>query len=453
MDKLNKLTISMDKILDSIPHGITVQNRAGEIIYANRMALKLIGLTAERIYDKKSLAKQLDKFVLKTEDDKPLKLTSLPGRKALRSGVTQEQVLRFKIKKTGQEYWSLVKADPVIEKGKVQGVINSFYDLTAIKTTEQELKLLSETSSAMASALTYEARLNKLAKIMIPRIADWCVIDIVDMEGNIHLSTAEHAFPEKEVLIKKLHRGLFHTQLKSPVWQVIRTTRPKIFNGSQLKKIFERAQTNQEYQEIIHSLNFRSMVILPLIARSKTLGAITFVTSDSHRMLTDESLPFLKRLTNKVALLADNARLYSIMVREMEKQKIVQTALRQREQTLNLALEAGEMLTWEWDNLSKTIKWSDHVKSDGMGDKLVFNGPTEDFLELVEVPEKDFFTEKLEAALLNGGNFSAEIKINFPHRPRQWTYIQGHAIPDRRGNPTRMVGIGIDITERKMNEP
>ena len=148
-------------------------------------------------------------------------------------------------------------------------------------------RLLAEASDVLASSLDYETTLANVAALVVPRLADWCVVDIVGEDGAIQRLAVAHEDPAKveqaQALIARLP-----VDPDSPrgVPAVIRTQQPElrpVIDGRAASR--RRSATGPALLQELRELGLRSSMIVPLVARRRALGAITFVASESGRTL------------------------------------------------------------------------------------------------------------------------------------------------------------------------
>jgi PAS domain-containing protein len=184
-DALRLSRNQLSVILSGISDGITAQARNGHLIYANDAAARITGYVNAHEMMATPLDQITSKFKIFDEFGMPMSLDQLPGRAAMRGELPPPMAIRFKVLKTGEERWSLVKAQAVTnEANEVMMVVNIFHDITDLKRAELGQRLLAETSKVMAKEQDYATRLNELANLLVPGLADWCAIDLLD-DNNI----------------------------------------------------------------------------------------------------------------------------------------------------------------------------------------------------------------------------------------------------------------------------
>ncbi len=173
------------------------------------------------------------------------------------------------------------------------------------------LALLAAAGPALAASLDYEETLRRAARLVVPNLADWCLLDIAEEDGRVHQLAAAHAEPEKEDLLRRLaeHRS-FGEEDPGSTAEVLRTGRSVLLPGLPDWSFYEREMGVDEHLELLRELEPRSLMSVPLLARGRTLGAMTLVSSRPDRRYDDDDLLLVENLAYRCALAVDNARLY-----------------------------------------------------------------------------------------------------------------------------------------------
>ena len=175
----------------------------------------------------------------------------------------------------------------------------------------EDQKFVAEASELLASSLDYEMTLANLAKLAVPRFADWCTIDVVGDEGSIERLTVAHVDPGKVQWAHELAEK-YPPDPQAPygVPNVIRTGQPELFAEIPAELLREATADTPELQETLEELGLKSSMCVPLVARQRTLGAITFVSAESGRRYSEADLATAQDLARRAAISIDNARLF-----------------------------------------------------------------------------------------------------------------------------------------------
>jgi PAS domain S-box-containing protein len=174
----------------------------------------------------------------------------------------------------------------------------------------RRLTLLAAAGPALAATLDYEQTLEDITRLIVPELADWCLLDIAEDDGSVNQLAAAHAEEEKEHLLRKLreHRRFGEGDPGSTA-EVLRTGQSMLISDLPDTTFYER-DLEGEHLEIVNRLEPRSLMCVPLLARGKTRGAITLVSSRLDRRYDREDLLLAEDLAYRCALATDNARLY-----------------------------------------------------------------------------------------------------------------------------------------------
>lgn len=180
-----------------------------------------------------------------------------------------------------------------------------------VERAHQHSAFLAEASVALGSSLDYEATLKTVARLAVPRTADWCAVDILDGDGRLKRLAVAHKDPEKVEFARTL-RERYPEDPESPnsIHQVIRTGRPVVMSSIP-DELLVGAARDEEHLRALRELGLTSYIAVPLVANGRTLGALTFVTAESRRRYTDEDVQFAQAVAERAALAVDNARAYS----------------------------------------------------------------------------------------------------------------------------------------------
>src|SRR4051794_33374779 len=173
---------------------------------------------------------------------------------------------------------------------------------------EAALGFLAQASGVLAGSLDYERTLAEVARLAVPDVADWCAVDIVGPAGSLRRATSVHSAPGRGALLFELRRryreekgaaaGATHAIMSGEATLAADTT------GS------AEIDLRDEEAETYRRLGPKSYMIVPLMARARTIGALTLLSTRPGRHYTDADLDFAQHLARRFALAIDNSRLY-----------------------------------------------------------------------------------------------------------------------------------------------
>src|SRR3990167_2826873 len=138
---LRDMVERLDMFFQAVPEGITVQDSQGRLIYANTTMARLIGFETTEELLMATIEEIMNRFEVFDKDGRMISFADLPGRVALKGKVPPPMIVRYLVKKSGQEYWSIIKSTPISDaKGKVIYAVNAVQDITLLMRAEKKLK-------------------------------------------------------------------------------------------------------------------------------------------------------------------------------------------------------------------------------------------------------------------------------------------------------------------------
>ena len=176
--------------------------------------------------------------------------------------------------------------------------------------SEEGLSLLAEAGHILAATLDYNTTLTNLAALVVPRLADWFIVDLAEPDGAIRRVVAAAARPEKKALLDELS-ARYPPTAESPQPAGVALARGGTVHFREFTPESLRSTTRDEgHLELMRQLDPRSAIAVPLVAHGRTLGALTFALSESGRRYDDRHLPLVEEVARRAALAIDNAHLY-----------------------------------------------------------------------------------------------------------------------------------------------
>jgi len=301
----------LSAFLQSVNDGILVQDRGGAVIFVNDAGARLCGFASAAEMQATPIGDVLDGFALFDENGQPFPAADLPAQRVLGGMPAAGAVLRTRVRGGHDERWSMVNATPVLDaEGTVQFAVSVFRDLTEQRRAEIASRFLADASAALAESLDYETTLQRVARLAVPRVADWCSVEIADADGMPQLLALAHVDPEK-VALAHAHRRRYPTDPDAPYGAAaaIRTGQSQLLHEIPDASLVASAQ-DAAHLAMLRALGLASSMLVPLIARGRVLGTITFVSSSHQWLYGPDDLAFAEELGRRAAIAIDNARLY-----------------------------------------------------------------------------------------------------------------------------------------------
>ncbi|NUQ21828.1 MAG: PAS domain S-box protein [Gemmatimonadaceae bacterium] len=202
--------------------------------------------------------------------------------------------------------WSEMRCYPLPDGG----VATIWKDVTDQKRAEETLHYLSRVSEILGSSLDYENTVQSVAELVVPKLADWCAVDLIAAPGRISRIAVAHVDPQKVALAHALwERYPPNLDLPNGLGEVLRTGLPEMYPEIP-DELLVAGAVDEEHLRISRELGLTSAIIVPLTAHERVLGAMTLASAESGRRYADPDLALAGEIARRAALAIDNARLY-----------------------------------------------------------------------------------------------------------------------------------------------
>jgi serine phosphatase RsbU (regulator of sigma subunit) len=173
------------------------------------------------------------------------------------------------------------------------------------------LSVLAEAGRRMAESIDWETTVQAVVRSIVPAVADWSSLNILQPNGELRVVAVAHSDPEREDRARELiRRHPPDARAASGAANVIRTGRLEIVEDLSPELVRAAAQ-DSEHLRLLENLNVRHYVIAPLSTPDGVIGTLTFVLGDSGRRFEPSDLQLVTSLAARAALHIQNSRLYS----------------------------------------------------------------------------------------------------------------------------------------------
>jgi serine phosphatase RsbU (regulator of sigma subunit) len=175
--------------------------------------------------------------------------------------------------------------------------------------TRAQLAFLADASRVLGASLEQDAILASLAHLAVPRLADWCIVSVVEGNGAVRRVVVSHADPDKAELALQVRQYLETAAHPGPdlgTPRVLRTQQAELHATVTLGNGL--AHIDDECAVLLGQVGPRSALLVPIVARGRSLGAVTFVMAESGRTYDERDLALADDLAQRAALAVDNAQ-------------------------------------------------------------------------------------------------------------------------------------------------
>lgn len=224
----------------------------------------------------------------------------------------------------GSDHWVLgggrVFAD---ERGQPTSMIGFGLDVTerrrlleaersARSDAEEEsdrLAFLAEATRMVSQSLNYRDTLDRITRLAVPRLADWCGVDLIRSDGTSEWVAGMHMDPSKDELIRSL-RAAYPTDMESDRMKALLSTGKGQLYSEVTEEMIDTGAKDESHARMLKSLGLTSILIVPMTARGRIIGLLTLATSTDERRFDKSDLDFAVEIARRCAIAVENSRLY-----------------------------------------------------------------------------------------------------------------------------------------------
>jgi PAS domain S-box-containing protein len=297
-----------DQIWTALPNG--------EVDYVNQRALDYLGT---------SFVESVEAGWTQVMHPDDLPRTLELWQRALDTAQPYENEIRLRNADDGSYRWHLTRAMPMRSRsGEVVKWFGSNTDIHDRKRAEEAQRFLVEAGAVLGSSLDYRSTLATLAKLAVPRIADWARVDILEND-RLRTLAVEHVDPQKiELALELARRYPEAPDAGQGPPLVLRTGESELATEISEEALSELA-VDDLHLELVRELGFQSYMCVPLAARGRTIGVISFVAAESGRRYGDEDLALAEELARRAGTAVENAQLYREAEERAQAARVLET--------------------------------------------------------------------------------------------------------------------------------
>jgi PAS domain S-box-containing protein len=203
--------------------------------------------------------------------------------------------------------WSEQRCYPLADGG----VLTIWKDITEEKRAAERAHYLSRASVILASSLDYTTSVAQLAQLLVPQLADWCGVQLLDENGLLRQLAVAHVDPVKIQWARAINER-YPVDMSAPtgVPNVLRTGKTEMYVDIS-DEMLQHAAVDDDHLGMLRELGMTSVLIVPLKARGRVIGAMSLISAESGRVYADAEQSLAEQLAERAAIAIDNARLYT----------------------------------------------------------------------------------------------------------------------------------------------
>ncbi|RIH87845.1 Phytochrome-like protein cph1 [Calidithermus terrae] len=407
-------------IVESSVDAVISKDLSGVITSWNKGAEAMYGYTAEEV-----VGKPVTVIIpphLAAEEEEILARVRRGER------VAEYETLRRR--KDGFDLHVSLTVSPIRDRaGRVVGASSIARDITERKLEEERLRFLDDASVALASSLDVEETLRSIARLAVPRLADWCSVSLPGPDGKLEALEIAHTDPERVRLVRALSMEYPEDPTSSP--QLLRSGR-SLLVSEVTEEVLLASARDERHLELLRKLELGSALIVPMMVGGRAVGLIGLGMSRGKRRFDERDQALAEELGRRAAVALEHARLYRQLLEREAQFRSLADSLPQ----LSWMADAGGHVFWY------NQRWYDYTgatpeEMEGWGWQAVHDPEV--------LPE---VLQRWQAAVESGEPF----EMVFPLRGHDGRYrsFLTRAVPlrDEKGRVVRWFGTSTDITRQ-----
>lgn len=309
--RLHAATITAEQqyraLAESSPQLVWTTTPEGKVEYCNPQFLDYVGLSLEQ------MRRETVWHLIVHPEDVPRATEA--WTKALSTGEPYEVEYRFRRVSDGSFRWFLARGAAVRgAEGHVVRWVGSCTDIDDHKRSEETHRFLAEGGALLASSLDYRQTLPALARLAVPHMADWCSIQLSNNDGGLERVAVAHADAHRIDAVREIERQ-YPADENDAVHRIVRTGVSEHVHEITDDMLAASAR-DAHHLELIRLLGLRSWMAVPILVDRRTIGVISFASSESGRLFEQRDVDIAEELGRRVGATIDNAQLFEMTQHE-----------------------------------------------------------------------------------------------------------------------------------------
>jgi PAS domain S-box-containing protein len=358
------------------------------------------------------------------------------------TGVGNEAIAVQSIKAGAQDY--LVKEQ--ITPESLQLALDAAIDAVQLRTQLQERidreRVIAQISQRVSRSLDLDEILHTtVTEVRQFLQTDRVVVFQVEPDGNGRVVTESVGAQWRSLLSERIHDPCFVESYVDLQRQGRVTVKADIYDGS----------IDPCHVQLLAGCQVRANLVVPILHDDRFWGVLIAHHCAAPRQWQPLEIDLLQQLSTQVSIANRQAELYQQAQRELAERRGTEALLRDQSEKLRLALEAARMATWDWDILTNRITWSPNTEALFGLAAGEFDDSYDRFVARLHPDDRERVLEAINAAITMSADYDIEFRVVYPNGTIRWVHSQGKVFYDASGQPVRMAGIDLDISDRKQS--
>jgi PAS domain S-box-containing protein len=309
--RYRSLSERLEIVFEGVADCILAQDASGRVVFANVAAARLFGFASREALmaaTPEAVAARLDFF---DEAGRALARDRFPGAVVLGGATANSAMLQVRERATGREQWLFVRAGRAVGEGAGgELTITIWHDVTAERRQDSQARCLAEATAALSASLDREEMLGALAGRLVPGLADWCAIALLEDDALRPVALA-HADSEKRALVQRVARHWFaESSAEHGPWRVVHSGSSELVNALS-EPLLPTMLDDPDALAALRELGASALMSTPVRVRGKVLGVMTLFTAQPGRSYDSRHAELVEEIGRRTGVALENAHLYA----------------------------------------------------------------------------------------------------------------------------------------------
>ncbi|HEX5099583.1 MAG TPA: PAS domain S-box protein [Polyangiaceae bacterium] len=310
-ERYRALSERLEIVFENVADCILAEDREGHIVFANSAAASMFGYESMQTLLDSQPGELYAGIDLLDELGARVPADRRPSARVLAGQRTMSGTFEMRAKHGDLDRWVYVRAGSVLgSDGEPELAISIWHDVSLERLQERQEKYLAQATAALGTSLDRRETLANLAQSLVPGLADWCSIHVVEGDEARCMAVA-HTDPRKGKLLESFYTKFPEQRSeRSLKWRVIRSGESEVFNDIG-EEVLSRITEEPERRAIAREVGIRSLLVAPIHHRTRVVGAICFVNAESNRVYDFSHAALAEELGRRAGVALENAELYA----------------------------------------------------------------------------------------------------------------------------------------------
>ncbi|HWA86305.1 MAG TPA: PAS domain S-box protein, partial [Opitutus sp.] len=250
--------------------------------------------------------------------------------------------LEYRLRRADGAYrWLLEQAVPRFDRdGRFEGYIGSCSDVTDSRHEREELGFISRFQGALSESLDLDRCAEILVQSFVPRIADWCCVELVNDDGRLERVRVHRFEPSSSAAPVPAVAAFAPIDAAGYEAQIVRTGEPLLLHVAE-ERLWRTVAGDEEHYQRLRTVGKISFLGVPLRARGHIIGVLAFATAESGRVLGDAERHLVQKVAGIAGFALDNARLYRHARRALAAEELARREMMRSERRFQFVWDAN----------------------------------------------------------------------------------------------------------------